>query len=49
MWEQLKERNHLGRPKRCSQDTIQMDNKAKSWNCFDWIQLAWNGNKLRGP
>jgi hypothetical protein len=37
----------LGRPRRKLVDNIKMNLREKGWNCVEWIDLVWDGDRWR--
>jgi len=46
-WGNLKERDHLGRPRHRWEDNIQMDLQEMGCGGMDWIELAQNRDRWR--
>jgi len=46
-WRNLKERDHLGRPRRRWEDNIKMDLQEVECEGMDWMELAQDRNRWR--
>jgi hypothetical protein len=47
-WENQKEREPLGRPRRRWVDSIKIDLREMGWDCMDWIDLAQDKDQEGG-
>jgi len=47
IWENLKRKRQLGRPKRRWEDNIRMDLRETGWECVDWIHVVQDRNPWR--